>query len=45
MGNQKMDNPEKQGTQEVRRGQKKHNTISVAHHYAQRNTNNVIKKP
>ena len=38
-----MDNPEKLTTQSTQDEdkKKKHNTISVAHHYAQTNTNNV----
>jgi len=41
-----MDNPQKLetlGTQDEEKTKQKHNAICVVHHYAQTNTNNVIK--
>ena len=36
-----MDNPEKLAKQGKQDDEEKHNTICVAHHYRQTNTNNV----
>ena len=42
MGQSRMDNPKKQRTQDEDR-KKNHNTLYLGHHYAQANTNNVLR--